>query len=369
MKRYCKGVDITDTGFIEAAVRACLAKRAKRMRPDTVRLFASILGVSRSEARRVLDSRDSSYDLAVGAIVEGMRRELSSGMLTLPPIRVRNKIDGHSGKVRKISVQEIRQLLYDHVAVFGLDELHRLMGEHQVSGRKGMGLSYGLKLMHKWVARASGKVYFVKLDIRRYYESVDTGALMEWLSRRVKNDSLMQLVRTLVSTGERGLNIGSYLSHFLANLYLSDVWHAAKQRMGGVRHALFYMDDMTLIGSNRRKLAAAASKVQSMIEAKGLAVKEWQVVRCSRNHPIDVMGVRFCAGSETLRKRIFRRARRSLIRAGRALRGRAKATSCLLYRCASYRGWLLRSDCSHFMRRMCADGIERRIFNQLKQYG
>lgn len=365
MKRYCKKVDIGNARFIQTCVHECLRKRCKRLRPDTLRLFAEVGGLCKADAHRVLDERGPVYDFVVGRIARGMAAEIAERRLTLPPIHIKEKVDGHSGKVRKISVQEIRQLLYDHVAVMAMAELGKLMGEHQVSGRRGLGISFGVKLMHKWVTRSKRRLYFVKMDIKSYYDSVDTELLLAWLRRRVKNDDLLWLVGTLIGTGDRGLNIGSYLSHFLANLYLSDIWHAAKQRMDGVDEALFYMDDMVLLGGNRRKLAKAARLVVEMVEAKGLRVKPgWQVHRCTVLRPLDVMGIRFSPRVETLRKRIFRRARRSLLRVKRALRGRARVTRGMALRAASFHGWLEHASCFRFTERVGERAAVKKIFEQ-----
>lgn len=353
MKRFCKKVDISDPAFVRSAVLECLRKRSKRMRPDTVRLFSSVGGVSRTQARRLLSDMDGRYYSIVDSITGIMVSELESGDLTLPPIRMRDKSDGKGGKVRRIAVQEIRQLLYDHVAVMAMWELNRLMGEHQVSGRKGMGQSMGARLVSKWVRGFNGRrFYFAKMDIRKYYNSVDVSRLVSWLGRRVKNARLLWLVDKLLRTGEPGLNIGSYLSHFLANLYLSDVWHYAKQRLDGIRQALFYMDDLLLLGTNRRKLLRDAREVEFLLEAKGLKVKDgWQVHECSVHRPIDVVGVRFSRRLETVRKRIFRKARRALLRVNRAIKGRRRFTRTMACRLSSYHGWLVKASCTGFMRR------------------
>lgn len=352
MKRYCKKVDISSLPFIEAAVLACLAKKCKRERRDTVKLFARICKCEYKEAYEILMDRGEAYGNAVHAIAAMMQREIANRELRLPKIRVKEKQDGSSGKVRKISVQHIWQLFYDHVAVLAMRELNKIMGEHQVSGRKGMGGVYGQRVIRKWLY-GKKKVYFTKLDISRYYDSVHTEKLIAWLGRRVKNEQLMWLVSTLIRTGENGLNIGSYLSHFLANLYLSDVWHYAMQKANGIKHALFYMDDLLLVGSNKRKLKKGVYEVIGLIEEKGLKVKEgWHIRLCEYGRPIDIMGVRFSRKKETLRKRIFRRARRAIIRLARFVRKHAKASVRLARRVVSYNGWISRANCKKFAERV-----------------
>lgn len=367
MKRFCKHIDITDVAFLRRAILECLQNRPKRMRPDTIRLFAAIGDVSRTKAKQILSFCEDEYMDIVKKIAECMSAELISEKLTLPPIHVRERLDGNNGKKRRIAVQEIRQLFYDHVAVIAMRELTRLLGEHQVSGRKKMGLSYGFRMMEKWVVRTKKKLYFVKMDIRHYYDSVNTQDLLNMLKKRVKNDKLLWLVETLINSGEPGLNIGSYLSHFLANLYLSDVWHYAKQHVDGVKHALFYMDDILLIGHNKRKLKRAALEVIDKINAKGLTIKPgWQVHQCTAKRPIDIMGMRFSSNRKTLRKRVFRRARRSILRTKRALRGRLAVTQNRAFRSASYHGWLINASCFNFITRLKEQSAVKRIFRKLK---
>lgn len=352
MKRFCKSVDITSLSFIKEAVLECLRKKCKRVRPDTVRLFARMGSMTRDEAIESLVARDERYYSTVDAISSHMREELVAGSITLQPIHMRDRRDGRSGKVRRLSVQEITQLLYDHVAVMAMSELNRLMGEHQVSGRKGMGQAYGCRLMRKWVCSSRRRLYFVKLDIRKYYGSADIGKVVEWLGRRIKNGKLMWLVDTLLNTGEPGLNIGSYLSHFVANLYLSDIWHKVMQVIPGVRHALFYMDDMILLGGCRRKLASAARAVVGLVEEKGLTVKPgWQVHEVSHRRPVDTMGVRFSRGCSTIRKVLFKHARRAVVRAVRAVRGRVEPTLHMARRLASYHGWFTSTNSFGFSNR------------------
>lgn len=370
MKRYCKNVDITDLPFIESAVFACLVKKCKRQRRDTVKLFARICACNLATAYEILMQRDERYGRAVQKIARIMRGEILRGRLTLPRIHVKAKHDGDSGKIRKISVQHIWQLLYDHVAVMAMRELNKLMGEHQVSGRRGMGGSYGQRLVRKWVQRSKKRVYFAKLDIRHYYESVNTERLMTWVERHVKNPRLMWLIRTLTATGESGLNIGSYLSHFLANLYLSDVWHFAMQQTDGVKHALFYMDDLLLIGSNKRKLSKAVYAIIERIElTKGLQVKpNWFIRACSTERPIDIMGIRFSPRRQTIRKRIFRRARRAFLRLARFMRHHAKASIKLARRVVSYNGWFSRTNCKTFISRIRSAAVMKVAASIINQH-
>ena len=69
------------------------------------------------------------------------------------------------------------------------------------------------------------------------------------------------------------------------------------------------------------------------------------------------MGFRFSRGRVTVRKRIFRRARRALMRIGARIRSRRRVPVALAMRLLSYKGWLLFANCSRFLRRHNADFV------------
>lgn len=210
MKRVCKNVDVTDAALIEEAVLECLRPAKKRQRADTARLFARVLGISRRKAGAVLRERGALYMTAV-----------------------------------------------------------RKIGEYQVSSIPGRGAAYGKRAIERWLRDGGGK-YAVKMDVRDFYGSIKRPVLMKWLHRHVKNRQLLWLVGQLVYSAPEGIPIGSFLSQTLANIYLSDLYHLAmegctsKRGRHQVAHAIFYMDDMLLLGSNKRQLASYHGYMQGV---------------------------------------------------------------------------------------------------------
>lgn len=368
MKRKCKNVDITDPVLIERAVLACLKPAKKRRRYDTIELFASMLGISRRQAAKSLAARDETYMHGVRLLVDRMHAELVAGEPDIRKPGMTERVDACSRKVRKVAVLNIRNLLYDHVAVLGLEEACRAIGEYQVSSIPGRGAAYGDKAIRNWLRKlGTRKVYHVKLDVRDFYGSVDQERLLAWLSSRVANKRLLWLVRLLVTSVDSGMAIGSFLSQTLANLYLSPLYHAAKERFFKVRrgkrintfrHALFYMDDMLLLGTDRRAMVAGVCGLVAMAaDSLGLKVKSGWCVRemCGR-YPVDLMGFRYDGGKVSLRRRIYKYARRMLLRAKRSGAVALKA-SCRL---VSYKGYMERTaslpkwvDCARIFKEAC----------------
>lgn len=360
MKRLCKKVDIFDRAFIERAVRACLAPGKKRRRADTVAYFADIAKCSLAEAREFLVARDARYDAAVLRVVEQLRDEMLAYRLRLGRVFTQHRKDPSSGKVRRISILHIKQLLFDHVAVLGLAEVQRRVGVYQCSGYVGKEAHYGARAVRRWL-RGQASRYAVQMDISHYFESIDHERLMAFLAQRVKNDDLLWLVRRLIGTCKKGLHVGSYLSQTLANLYLSGLYHEVGERMRArngkrlVSHVLFYMDDFLLVGTNKRHLQWAAERVVAYAAQLGLVIKPgWRVFRVARREelggrPVDMMGFRFYRNVVTIRRRIFLRARRMLLRVMACVRGCRQVPVSMARRCLTYKGYFDFSNCARFM--------------------
>lgn len=75
----------------------------------------------------------------------------------------------------------------------------------------------------------------------------------------------MWLIKELIKTFKNGLSIGSYLSQYLCNLFMSQIYHyighlhkIRKHKNGKneliklVYHQLFYMDDIYICGMSAK---------------------------------------------------------------------------------------------------------------------
>ena len=144
MKKLCKNVDITDRGLISRAVYACLNGKYKRN--DVTKYMSQ---VSEIDQKEILDIYRKNGKKALYWIVEKIINELRQEILTenisFPEIWYREKIDGSSGKIRRIGIQNIKQQLYDYIAVEGLKPLLKRIGEYQYASIEGRGTTKGKK--------------------------------------------------------------------------------------------------------------------------------------------------------------------------------------------------------------------------------
>lgn len=369
MKRKCKNIDITNLTFIKRAVIDCLKYSKKRKRKDTLSLFRRHMPhLSKSDVELSLFLCDEDYYRACTSIAYSLQKRLINEQLELKAVYVKERPDPGTKKIRKIAILSIEQLMFDHIAVYGLQQLLRRIGTTQVSSIKGRGAYYGKKYIEKWlrVTYKNKKLYAAKLDIKDFYGSVDSDYLVNWIAKRVKNKKLMWLIKTLFGTTSPGIPIGSYLSQAVANLYLSSIYHFAKQRcvtkrrdktLHSVAECLFHMDDMVFIGTNKKALRKAIIDIISFTkEQLRLTIKpNWQVHLISKEHPVDIMGFRFSRTVTTLRKRIAKMAIRCL---KRSKNNYHSLKFC--QRLMSYKGYLMYTASKNLLKRYNAQEIYKK---------
>lgn len=338
-------MDITDRALISRAVYACLKNKYKRN--DVTRYFARVSGLQENHIRCIYYryGKKAIYPI-VEIIISDLQEEIANKSISFPAIWYRDKIDGSSGKTRRIGIQNIKQQFYDYIAVEGLKPLLKRIGEYQYASIPGRGTTKGKQVISRWIKDRNMR-YFVKLDVKKCFESIDHDLLIAFLEKHIKNDGLIWLVKTLIDSFEKGLSIGSYLSQYLCNLYMSILYHYIKEelyktrrgkRINLVRRGFIYMDDILLIGSGKRDMRMAVKKIIQKADEMGLFIKRnWQI-RSIDEVPIDMMGFKIYRTHTEIRGRIFLRVRRSFRMA------RKRLTIRTAKKCVSYYGYLKHTD-------------------------
>ncbi|MDP8231486.1 MAG: RNA-directed DNA polymerase [Candidatus Zophobacter franzmannii] len=99
--------------------------------------------------------------------------------------------------------------------------------------------------------------YFLKLDINKFFNTIDHKILLNLLQSRFKDTRLLSMFEQIIysySTSKgRGLPIGNLTSQYFANFYLAFLDHYIKEELQ-VKGYVRYMDDMILWGKNRTEM-------------------------------------------------------------------------------------------------------------------
>lgn len=364
LKKYCKNIDITSRELISTATYSCLDGKYKRN--DTLRLLSATSGLTTNQIYYIY----KRYGLRairwiVESLIDNIQTELMTWDIKFLPIWYREKIDPSSGKIRRIGIQNIKQQIYDYIAVEGLKPLFVCIGEHQYASIEGRGALKGARVVRRWLRNNSIR-YAAKADVKKCYENIDRERLMGFLERHVKNDTLLKLVRHLIYTFEQGLSIGSYLSQYLCNLYMSILYHEVMERMyktrkhrngtisrvNLVRHALFYMDDILLLGTCYKDIKKALKLVIKKAKDMGLEIKgDYQIYQIGRRN-IDMMGYKIHRDRLTIRGRVFLRARRAYRKAYKFYKTHHRIPPELAKKCISYCGYFKNTDSRRIGRKL-----------------
>src|SRR5690606_4749467 len=119
--------------------------------------------------------------------------------------------------------------------------------------------------------------------------------------------------------------------------FLEELDHLIKERVG-VKYYVRYVDDLVLLGANKKKLRKARIAVEEYLKSIKLELKgNWQVFRVNK-HPIDFLGLKFYRDKTTLRKRNALRIKRRIKKIQNKGYLNDKDASAVI----SYWGWIKR---------------------------
>lgn len=166
-----------------------------------------------------------------------------------------------------------------------------------------------------------GTRYAAEMDIRRYYPSLSVDRIMAAMGRKIKDRRYLALVEGILRSGGSGLSIGFYINQWVANLYLEPLDHYIKS-MDGVKYMTRYMDNIVLMGPNKKKLHRARRAAARFMDKRlGVCMKsDWQVFPTAKR-AVSAVGYRFGRGYTILRKRTFLLLSRQIRRIGKRQSG------------------------------------------------
>jgi len=171
---------------------------------------------------------------------------------------------------------------------------------------------------HKALDRCMGYLrrydYYLQLDIRQYFPSIDHAILMTSLSRKIRDEQVLGLCRHILRSGvgvlkedyrmvyfpgddlfevnrPRGLPIGNLTSQFWANVYLNGLDHKVKRQLrcpGYVR----YVDDMLLFSDSKAELQTMWSEVVQALANLRLTIHQKEPQPTPSWHGVTFLGFR-----------------------------------------------------------------------------
>src|SRR5699024_7973636 len=67
--------------------------------------------------------------------------------------------------------------------------------------------------------------YILKMDVSKYFDSINKEILLNIIKRKIKDKNLIWLIQEILyaQKREKGLEIGNYTSQMFANIYLNEI--------------------------------------------------------------------------------------------------------------------------------------------------
>lgn len=172
-------------------------------------------------------------------------------------------------KERKICAATFRERVLHHAL---MNVCHANFEKHQIfdsyASRIGKGTYAALERAS--VFRKQYK-WFLKLDVRKYFDSIDHAILKTMLAKRFKDKALLQVFFQIIDSYQtlegKGLPIGNLTSQYFANHYLALADHHIKEKLQASAYVR-YMDDMVIWSNDKNSLLKIGNEFQSFIESE-----------------------------------------------------------------------------------------------------
>jgi len=162
------------------------------------------------------------------------------------------KFKVYEPKERVIHAPAFRDIVVQH-AIYRVvyDVFNRTFIDKSFACRRGYG-THRASNYTQWALRQHDPdEYTLKLDIRKFFYSIDRDILRCQIERKIKENRLVDIMLLFASMAEPvGIPIGNLLSQIYALIYLNSMDHFVK-RVLKIKHYVRYVDDFILVGLTR----------------------------------------------------------------------------------------------------------------------
>jgi len=132
---------------------------------------------------------------------------------------------------------------------------------HSYSSRNHKGTYAGIVMLEKYINKISRNhtrhTYILKCDIRKFFDSIDHNILFDLMSKKIKDNNLLFLIKQIISSFEtlpcKGLPLGNVTSQLFSNIYLNELDQYVKHILK-VKCYVRYCDDFVIVSDSLKYL-------------------------------------------------------------------------------------------------------------------
>lgn len=251
-------------------------------------------------------------------------------------------------KRREIAAADFRDRVVHHALINVLEPLFEKRLIHDTYAcrpQKGTHLAVqrAQRFSNRWP-------FFLKCDIKKYFQSVDHAILSGLLARIIKDQRVLDLLASIIAhpvTGHapgKGIPIGNLTSQHFANLYLGEMDHFVKERLR-VAGYLRYMDDFLFFAQTKSALHGIHLEIEQFLHKNlSLTLKERATVLAPVSSGLPFLGFRVFPATIRLPRRGTARFRRNVYAREHAFRRGNMDETLLSHSVGSMIGHMVHAD-------------------------
>lgn len=236
-------------------------------------------------------------------------------------------------KERLIHAPSFRDIVIQH-AVYRIiyDIFNKTFIDTSFACRVGYGTHKASDYTQQALRYYDADLYTLKLDIRKFFYSIDRQILSELIKLKIKDDKLHSIIMLFAGKDEpTGIPIGNLLSQTYALIYLNPLDHFVK-RILKIKHYVRYVDDFILFGLTRYCCFDMRSIIISFLKDKlKLELSKSTIQKIKKG--VNFVGYRTWQNKRFIRKHSLYKFSKSLKRGKQdsvvSILGHAKKTNSL----------------------------------------
>ncbi len=200
-------------------------------------------------------------------------------------------------KFRNICKATVADRIVHHAVISAIEPLFdKTFIFDSYSCRKDKGTHKAVRRLFVFIRKVSknyeGRCYCLKLDIKKFFASVDHDILLDCLREQIKDEVLLKLLNSIIESFSEGIGIpiGNLTSQIFANIYLNKLDQFVKHKLK-IKYYLRYCDDFVIVSDDKNCLESLILKIGEFLQAKlKLSLHENKKIICKYTQGIDFLG-------------------------------------------------------------------------------
>jgi len=110
----------------------------------------------------------------------------------------------------------------------------------------------------------SNNVFYLKCDVRKYFDSVDQDILLKIISKKIRDAKVVLIIEKILRSQSKGIPIGNLTSQLFANIYLNELDQFIKRGIK-LKYYFRYMDDFIILSKRKEELHLIRKTIKSFL--------------------------------------------------------------------------------------------------------